>query len=383
MAASDNHFDVIVIGVGAMGAAACHELARRGVRVLGIERFDVPHARGSSHGLSRMIRMCYYEHPDYVPLLRRAYELWKRLQDESGQSLVHVTGGVYISRAGGELVRRSLESARRHGLAHEHLDRGQLTERFPQFQLPDDFEALYEPMAGWLPPEKVVAALAEQALRGGARLHAHEAARAWSADASGATVTTDRAQYRAEKLVFCGGPWTAELLRDLGVGLTVTRQVMTWVWPRRPERFECGKLPVWAVGHDDGSLHYGFPISAGDGGVGLKLAHHARGAVTHPDHVAREPQPGDERSVREFVAAHLPDADGPALAQRVCLYTNSPDAHFIIDALPGHGGRVILAAGFSGHGFKFASVVGEILADLATRGVTDLPIEFLSLRRFA
>jgi sarcosine oxidase len=154
------------------------------------------------------------------------------------------------------------------------------------------------------------------------------------------------------------------------------------VWPRRPELFEGGRLPVWAVGHDDGSLYYGFPLSAGDGGVGLKLAHHARGPVTDPDHVARDPQPGDDRSVRDFIARFMPDADGPTLAQRVCLYTNCPDSHFVIDRHPRHDGRVVLACGFSGHGFKFASVAGEILADLATRGATGLPIEFLSLRRF-
>src|SRR5688572_31054687 len=179
MATSDNHFDVIVIGVGAMGSATCCELARRDVRVLGIEQFDVPHARGSSHGLSRMIRLCYYEHPDYVPLLMRAYELWRRLEAESGQRLLYVTGGVYISRAGGELVSRSLESARRHQLEHEYLDRTQLAGRFPQFQLPDDYAALYEPMAGWLPPEEVVAAYADVALRNGAEVHAHETVRAW------------------------------------------------------------------------------------------------------------------------------------------------------------------------------------------------------------
>jgi sarcosine oxidase len=173
------------------------------------------------------------------------------------------------------------------------------------------------------------------------------------------------------------------LLRDLQIELTVTRQVMTWVWPKRPERFEAGALPVWAVGHDDGTLHYGFPLTSGDAGVGLKLAHHARGPVTDPDRVAREPLAGDERSVREFVQRFLPDADGPLLAQRVCLYTNSPDAHFIVDRHPRFDQRVMFACGFSGHGFKFASVIGEALAELAVRGATALPIDFLSLRRFA
>ena len=379
----DETYDVIVVGVGAMGSAACCELARRGARVLGVEQFAIPNALGSSHGLSRMIRLCYYEHADYVPLLRRAYELWRTLEDESGQKLLHVTGGVYIGRAGNELVTGSHESARRHHLAHEFLNRAQLADRFPQFRLPDDYVALYEPMAGWLPPERVVAAFAEQALRRGARLHAHEAVRAWSADRSGVSVTTDRAEYRAAKLIVCGGPWAGTLLRDLRIELTVTRQVMTWVWPKRPERFADGALPVWAVGHDDGTLHYGFPMSRGDGGAGLKLAHHARGPVTDPDRVVREPLEDDGRSVCEFIKRFLPDADGPLLAQRVCLYANSRDAHFIIDRHPRHADRVILACGFSGHGFKFASVIGEALSDLATRGATDLPIDFLSLRRFA
>jgi sarcosine oxidase len=376
-------YDVIVIGVGAMGSATCCELARRGARVLGLEQFDIPNALGSSHGFSRMIRMCYYEHPDYVPLLRQAYELWRRLENECGQKLLHVTGGVYIGRAGSELVTGSRASAQRHNLAHEFLDREQLSQRFPQFHLPEDYVALYEPMAGWLPPERVVAAFAEQALRRGARLHAHEAVRAWSVDSSGVSVTTDRDAYRAEKLIFCGGPWSGQLLRDLRVELTVTRQVMTWVWPSNPELFEEGRLPVWAVGHDDGTLHYGFPLSRGDGGVGLKLAHHARGAITDPDHVPRDPHADDERGMRDFIKDVIPDADGPMLAQRVCLYTNSRDSHFVIDRHPQHGPSVLLACGFSGHGFKFASVIGDALADLATRGATDLPIDFLSLRRFA
>jgi sarcosine oxidase len=309
--------------------------------------------------------------------------LWRRLEEESGQKLLNITGGVYIGRAGSELVTGSHGSAKRHNLDHEYLDHAQLARRFPQFQLPDDYVALYEPMAGWLPPEQVVAALAERALRRGARLQAYEAVRAWSADQSGVSVTTDRARYHADKLIICGGPWSGTLLRDLRIQLTVTRQVMAWVWPKRPARFAEGSLPVWAVGHDDGTLHYGFPMSRGDGGAGLKLAHHARGPATDPDRVAREPTEGDERNVRDFLDRFMPDAEGPVLAQRVCLYTNSPDAHFIVDESPRHPGRVILACGFSGHGFKFASVIGEVLADLATRGASDLPIDFLSLRRFA
>jgi sarcosine oxidase len=381
IAAMQNPFDVIVVGVGAMGSATCFELSRRGARVLGLEQFDIPHARGSSHGCSRMIRLAYYEHPHYVPLLRRAYERWRELEQLCGERLLHVTGGVYIGRTGSELVKGSLRSAREHGLEHERLDHAQLAKRFPQFQLPDDFEALYEPMAGWLPPERVISAYVEQALRQGATIHAHEPVRDWSDDAAHVTVRTDRATYHAQHLIFCGGPWTAQLLRDLGVQLVVTRQAMLWVWPRRCELFGPDRFCVWAIGHDDGTLHYGFPMSGSeDDGVGLKLAHHARGSASDPDRVAREPLPGDEAGARS-IFRFMPDADGPVLALRVCLYTNSPDSHFIIDRHPRHD-RVTLACGFSGHGFKFASVVGEVLADLALGGTTALPVEFLSLRRF-
>lgn len=374
-----NTFEIIVIGVGAMGSATCHELARRGVRVLGLEQFDIPHTRGSSHGLSRMIRLAYYEHPDYVPLLRRAYERWIQLEEECGRKLLHITGGVYIGPEGHELVAGSHQSAVRHRLDHELLDRTQLAVRFPQFRLPDQCVGLYEPMAGWLEPEKVICAFVEQAMRRGARIHAHEPVRSWTAGAGGVTVKTDRAEYRAEKLIFCGGPWTSSLVHDLGVALTVTRQVMLWVWPRQPELFDPDRFGVWALGHEDGTLHYGFPMS-GDG-LGLKIAHHARGKPTDPDRVARDPQSGDETSVRNFIGTFMPAADGPTLALRTCMYTNSPDSHFIIDHHPAHE-RVTLACGFSGHGFKFASVIGELMADLSMHGRTDLPADFLSRARF-
>jgi sarcosine oxidase len=372
-------YDVIVVGVGAMGSSACYHLANRGARVLGLEQFDIPHARGSSHGQSRMIRMAYYEHPDYVPLLRRAYELWDELERVSGQKLLHVTGGLYMGPPAGEIVGGSLQSARRHGLAHELLDRAQVERRYPQFRIPDDWAALYEPRAGFLPPERTVAAYAEAALRRGAELHGHEPLLAWRATGSAVDVRTTRGEYHADRLVFCGGPWSAKLLAELAVPLVVTRQVLGWVWPRRPELFALGRLPVWAI-EKEGGIYYGFPMM-GDG-PGLKLADHSRGTVTDPDRVAREVTAEDEQTFRPAIDRYIPDARGPTLAMRVCLYTHSPDSHFIIDRHPGYE-RVTVACGFSGHGFKFASVVGEVLADLALVGRTSLPISFLGLSRFA
>ena len=378
--AKGSGYDVIVVGVGAMGSSACYHLAKRGARVLGLEQFDIPHARGSSHGQSRMIRMAYYEHPDYVPLLRRAYELWDEIEQVSGQKLLHVTGGFYAGPPDGEVVPGSLEAARQHGLEHELLDRSEAARRFPQFTLPDDWSALYEPRAGFLLPERTVAAYAEAALRRGADLRGHEPVVAWRATNAGVSVRTTRGEYEADRLLFCGGSWSSKLMTDLGVALVVTRQVLGWVWPRRPELFELGRLPVWAIERPKG-LYYGFPMMPDS--PGFKLADHGRGQETDPDRVAREVGPDDEETFRPALARFLPDAQGPTLAMRVCLYTHSPDSHFIIDRHPAHE-RVTLACGFSGHGFKFASVVGEVLAELSVEGRTRMPpVEFLGLNRFA
>ena len=370
-------FDVIVVGIGAMGSAAAFQLARRGVRVLGLEQFDIPHALGSSHGQSRMIRMAYFEHPDYVPLLRRAYHLWHELEDVSGQKLLYLTGGLYMGPQSGEVVGGSLRSAREHGLSHELLDAGEVRRRHPQFHIPQDWMAMYEPNAGFLLPERVVAAYANAALAAGAELHGRERVLEWRDEGGGVAVSTDRAEYRAGHLVFCGGPWSGALIGDLGVKLVVTRQVMAWVWPAQPQSFALGQFLVWAIDHLDGTLHYGFPTMPDV--PGLKIAHHAPGATTNPDQVARDPLPGDEQTVRPILRKMIPDGDGPLLSMKVCLYTNSPDGHFIIDRHPAHE-HVTIACGFSGHGFKFASVVGEILADLATSGKTELPAQFLGIR---
>jgi sarcosine oxidase len=374
---------VIVVGVGAMGSSACLHLARRGAAVLGLEQFDIPHALGSSHGASRMIRMAYYEHPDYVPLLRRAYELWDELERSTGQKLLHLTGGLYLGPPDGGLVAGSLRAAREHGLEHEPLDAGAIGKRFPMFRVPAGWAGLCEPRAGFLLPERVVAVQAESAMRAGAELHGREPVIEWEAGPHGVTVRTPRAEYHAARLVFCGGAWSSRLLNGLGVTLRVTRQVLGWVWPRRPELFSLGEFPVWAIDKPDGSIYYGFPIIPASEATGLKVAWHGPGAETDPDRVVRDPQPGDEETFRPALKEYLPDADGPLLSLRTCLYTNSPDHHFIIDRHPLHE-NVTIACGFSGHGFKFASVIGELLADLAMEGKSGLPAEFLRLSsRFA
>ncbi len=374
-------FDVIVLGVGSMGSATVYHLARRGMRTLGLEQFDIPHSRGSSHGQSRMIRQAYFEHPDYVPLLKRAYELWGDLEHESGQRLFARTGGVYIGRADGTLVGGSRRSAEVHGLAHEMLSRDALRERYPQFRVPEEYVGLYEPAAGYLLPERVVGAHARLAMERGAELRGHERVMSWEANGDGVRVVTHSGEYRAKQLVITVGTWANQVMGELGVKIRATRQVLGWVWPRKPEMFGLGRMPVWAVENADGTEHYGFPMDAGLATPGFKLAHHTPGEMTDPDRNEWGVNAGDEATFRGVLERVLPDANGRLLGIRVCMYENSPDSHFVIDRHPGKP-NVTVACGFSGHGFKFSSVVGEVLADLAMAGQTRHPIGFLSLGRF-
>lgn len=373
-----NSFDVIVVGLGAMGSATCHHLAKRGLRVLGLDRFAVPHAFGSSHGFSRFIRKAYWEHPDYVPLLQRAFENWEHLERDANVKVLHKTGGIYMGRPDSEAIAGSLRSARERKLPHDTLSHAQLAKRFPQFRLPGDFIGMWEDDAGFVLPELAISAHCEQALRKGAELRGHEPAINWSASGSSVRVTTPRGTYEAGKVVFCGGAWADTLVRDMGVTLRVTRQPLFWVWPRDPAPFAFGRLPVWMIDTGWGGQHYGFPMMPDN--PGFKLALHKVMEATGPDQVAREPRPSDEETVRPLLREMIPLADGPVLSIRICLYENSPDGHFIMDRHPRHE-NVLLACGFSGHGFKFASVVGEAMADLAQHGSTKLPIGFLGLSR--
>jgi sarcosine oxidase len=372
-------YDVIVVGVGAMGAAASWQLARRGVRVLGLEQFSIVHALGSSHGHTRMIRLAYYEHPDYVPLLRRAYELWDELEAAGGEKVLYRTGGIYMGPPKGEVVAGAIEAAHRHNLPHEVLSHAELARRHPQFTLPEEYIGVWEPAAGFLLCEKSVAIFARMALEAGATLQGHEAVRDVKLQLNDVTVATDRDTYHAGHVIFTGGPWSGKLLADLNLKLSVTRQVLAWLWPQSPSAFSLANFPVWGVEQPDGSLAYGFPMMSDL--PGLKLARHGQGSVTDPDTVSRDCTPADREEVLGITRHYLPGATGPLLASRICLYTNSPDGHFIVDRHPASP-RATIACGFSGHGFKFASEMGEILADLATTGTTPLPVGFLGLGRF-
>jgi sarcosine oxidase len=379
MSDGKNSFDVIVVGVGSMGSAACCQLAGRGARVLGLERFDIPNNMGSAGGFSRMIRLAYFEHPDYVPLLRRSYALWETLAAELGREVIFITGGLMLGPPGAAVLEGSLRSVREHDLPHELLDAAEAMRRFPQFKLPDDYRVLHDHQAGFVLPERAVAGYAELAMRRGAELHGHEAVVSWESSGGSVVVRTTKATYSASTLIFCGGAWTDQLVRDLGVPLTVTRQPLVWVWPKSPGLFALGKFPVWILEHRDGSNHYGFPMLPDN--PGLKLASHKRSAPTDAETLDRTVHASDEHAVRGVLRDFLPAADGPVLSLRVCMYTNSPDHQFIIDRHPAHA-NVLVACGFSGHGFKCASAIGQVLAELALDGHSSLPVKFLGLHRF-
>jgi sarcosine oxidase len=265
-----------------------------------------------------------------------------------------------------------------HGLAHELIELDELRRRFPQFHVPENFVGFLDREAGFILPEKAIATFAGLALRRGAQLHGREPVLDWSADSAGVSVVTPRGTYRAATAIFCGGAWSERLVRGLGIPLRVTRQVMGWVWPKQPAMFELTRLPVWAVDHLDGTIHYGFPMLPDS--PGFKLAHHAPAQSADPTTVDRQITDADERTIRPFLQRFIPDADGPLLSMRVCLYTNSPDQHFLIDHHP-ENRNVVFVCGFSGHGFKFAPVIGAALADLALTGKTTHPIKFLGCQR--
>ncbi len=372
-------FDVIVAGVGGMGSATCWQLARRGQRVLGLERFDIPNAMGSSHGLTRIIRLAYHESPEYVPLVQRAMALWREAGDVFGEPLMFTTGSLDAGPSGGAFFEGSLSACREHGLAHEILTAAEINSRFPGFSLPSDHHGLFQPDGGFIASERAIIAHVSLAQAAGAEIHARERVMEWSPIAGGGVrVVTDRGQYEAGRLVLSAGAWMGDLVPALRAVALPERQVLGWFQPADPARFMPSAFPVTILEVREGP-YYLLPVW---GGPGLKIGlHHHRGQRGPADTLSREVDAEDERLLRLCLARYLPEANGPTMALRACFYTVTPDEHFIIDTLPGHD-EVIVASPCSGHGYKFASVVGEILAGLATDGRSPFDLSMFRLTRF-
>lgn len=368
-------FDTVVAGLGAMGSAALYHLARGGVKAAGFDRYAPPHARGSSHGETRMIREAYYEHPAYVPLVRRAYELWHELSARAATTLIVETGGVYAGPPGGELVPGMVRSARTHGIAIEHVDRARAALRFGWLRFDEGMEIVVEPRAGFVHPERCISAHLALAARNGAEVHAEEPILAWSASDDGVRVKTPRGEYSANRLILATGAWLVETLADIGVAAVIERQPLFWFAPGAR-----ASMPtmVWALEFEHGKLLYGFPATE----AGVKVAIHYGGVQrTTAEQIDRTIREADSLHLRRFADHYLPGVLGDVARAEVCMYTNTPDLHFVFDAHPRHH-TVLVVSACSGHGFKFASAVGEAAARWAGGDAPPLDLSLFSLSRF-
>lgn len=360
-------YEVIVVGLGAMGSATAYHLAARGARVLGLDQFEPPHDLGSSHGDSRIIRLAYFEHPLYVPMLRRAFELWQRLErDAATPGLLNMTGNLMLGPPGSALISGAERAATLHHLAVEEIPAHRLEERFPQFALPAGFTALFDPVAGFLEPERCVRSHLSLASARGAVLQFNERVLDWVPAGDGVRVHTTRGTYEADKLVLAAGPWALELLGAHGPPLTLERQVMVWFEPHGVrERWLPGRFPVFMCEFGDGQVIYGFPV----GPRGWKVAvHHEGEPVPDVRAMRRTIEPRDIARVRDAASRLFPwVTNAPVRGASPCIYTDTPDLRFVIDFLPGTP-QVLVSSPCSGHGFKFASVIGEMQAQLVLDG---------------
>ncbi|MDA1143037.1 MAG: N-methyl-L-tryptophan oxidase [Planctomycetota bacterium] len=373
------HFDCIVLGLGGMGSASLYHLAKRGLRVLGLERFGRAHSLGASHGRSRVIRQAYMEHSDYVPLVMRAYENWRALEERTGLELLKIVGGLMIGGPDSIPVAGSIRSAQEHGLPHEVLDAGQIRSRFPPLTPPDDFTALFEEKAGVLVPEQCVETHLRVATEEGATALFETKVLHWKQEGSGVRVETDKGDFSCDQLVISAGPWASNWIDASLVPLVVERYVMFWFEPVDGSVFAPEVFPIHIWEAEDGVLFYGFPSQAGVPGV--KVAFHTVCTVCTPDEIKREVSEDEIEQMRSYLRRYVPSLAGRCLETRTCMYTSPPDKHFVIGRHPGCD-NVVLLAGFSGHGFKFSSVIGEVAAELVCDGETRQKIGLFSPDRF-
>jgi sarcosine oxidase len=371
-------FDVAVIGLGAMGSAALFDLARHGKRVIGIEQFEPGHDRGSSHGESRIIRLSYFEHPSYVPLVRRALEKWRELERVSGQSILTVTGVLEVGYPGSPIVGGSLEASRQHDLTHEVMGAADIARRFPAFKVPSDWTGLFQPEGGFLRPELAIRQFVQQAERHGAHIRAGTRVLAIEPFSAGIRVRTESEVIEAGSVIIAAGAWIGDFAPELKPHLKLTRQVLGWFSPLEPALFTPDRCPVFLLESEDDAC-YGFPDFAG---TGVKAASHRQGAVlSRADELAQDGDAADEAQIRRMLSLAMPDANGSLRQMRTCIYTRTPDEDFVIDRSP-LDSRIILASPCSGHGFKFASVIGEVLADLALGKAPKSDISRFQINRF-
>ena len=379
MTFADRPYDVIVVGLGAMGSASLYALARGRRRVLGIDRFAPPHALGSSHGRTRIIREAYFEAPAYVPIVRRAFDLWGELERATGRPLYANTGGITIGAEDGMLVRGARASAEAFNVPHRVLSAGEVHRRFPGLQPLDHMVGVVEDRAGVLFPEQCITALLTRAAEDGAELRRDDAVVDWEAGDDGVRVRTTSGEYRAKQLVLAAGSWMPRLVPELAGTLSVVRQPIHWFEPSLPGEFVAAKCPVTLWEYAPDRVFYTLP----DFGDGVKAGVHYEGQPVDPDQVDRRTSPDEDAQVTDLLRRFMPHAKGRLRDSQVCLYTNTPDLHFVIDVHPSHPQQVVVVSACSGHGFKFATAIGDVVVDLLAGSTPRFDLSMFSMSRFA
>lgn len=368
--------DVIVIGLGAMGSAASYQLAKRGARVIGLDRYSPPHSLGSTHGDTRITRQAIGEGPHFVPLALRSYEIWRELESETGAELLTITGGLIMSPAAGselhgnpDFLQTTIDAAVKFDIKHRVLNAAQIAEEFPQFEPNGDERGYFEDAAGLLRPERCVATQLDLAGKLGAELRLNERAIRVEKHGGGIRVVTDKGEYSAGKVIVSAGPWVSDFLDDARPSIfQVYRQVLHWFDVSSAyEQYSTGNFPIfiWSFGRWPGDFVYGFPAIDGRDG-GLKVASEEYRVTTSPEYVDRT-VPIEESSAifRNYVSGKLRGVEENCVKAAVCLYTSTPDSNFVIDWI---NDNVLLVSACSGHGFKHSAAIGEIAAELALTG---------------
>jgi sarcosine oxidase len=372
-------YDVAVVGLGGMGSAILAHCAARGASVIGLEQFGPAHDLGSSHGKTRMIRKAYFEDSAYVPLVLRAYDLWRQLERATGRDILQITGVLSIGEETSEIIRGTWRAAREHDLALESLSQREVKARYPSLELWKDEVAVFETDAGVLDPEVAVRAHLKRAETCGAEIRFGVAMESWHATDNGFDLRlSDGTSISASKLVLALGPWFQKTLESLGVGIRVQRNIQAWFSPAS-HAYDAPGFPAFLVNRRElPAPLYGFP----DFGDGIKAAFHGAGDLTDAQHIDREINPScDVEPIARALEQWMPGAARTFREAKPCMYTLTPDENFVVDRHPDHP-NLILCGGFSGHGFKFAPVIGEIGTALALDGGSPYEIGFLSLRRF-
>lgn len=370
--------DVLVVGCGTMGALALWRLAKRGAEVVGLEQFKPGHNLGSGHGESRIIRTTLYEGGNYVPLVREAFDLWRELERETGTPILTITGGLMIGRPATGVVRGVLRSAEAAGVTHQTLTAEEIKPRFPQFRLAADEVAVVDETAGVLDPELAIKTAASRAVQLGARIHTGLRVSSIEPAANGVVVRAGEREFQGRHAIVCGGAWNPKLLPSLAGKIVIQRKVLTWFHPHDPALFIPGRLPVF-IWERDGVEWYGLPAA---GGQTVKIVMHSGNDPVDADTVDRNIHPSDLHLISAIVEGTMQGVDGAVVRSEVCMYSMTPDEHFMVGS-PAGAPNVTFLGGFSGHGFKFASVIGDIAADLAQTGRTAHAIESFDPNRFS